>query len=94
MTWSKSALPRSDLGLSPEEMREIGYRAVDLLVARLSDPSIPALRRATPADMAARLSEPAPGAPSDFADVLARLEADVLPYMNRADHPRFFARIG
>jgi glutamate/tyrosine decarboxylase-like PLP-dependent enzyme len=93
MTWSKSALPRSDLGLSPEEMREIGYRAVDLLVARLSDPSIPALRRATPADMAARLSEPAPGAPSDFADVLARLEADVLPYMNRADHPRFFAFI-
>ena len=49
---------------SPEEMRALGYRAVDLLVARLTDPSIPALRRATPAEMAARLSEPPPAAPS------------------------------
>jgi glutamate/tyrosine decarboxylase-like PLP-dependent enzyme len=81
------------LALSPDEMREMGYRAVDLLVARLSDPSIPALRRATPGEMAARLAEPAPAAPTAFADVLARLEADVLPYMNRADHPRFFAFI-
>ena len=71
----------------------MGYRAVDLLVERLSDPSIPALRRAMPAEMAARLSEPAPSGPTDFGDVLARLSADVLPYMNRADHPRFFAFI-
>jgi hypothetical protein len=38
------------LALSPEAMRALGYQAVDLLVERLSDPAIPALRRATPAD--------------------------------------------
>src|SRR3954447_25886645 len=74
-------------------MRALGYQAVDMLVARLSDPSIPALRRATPADMSARLSGPPPGAGRPFEDVLAQLSADVLPFMNRADHPRFFAFI-
>ena len=74
-------------------MRAIGYQAVDLLVSRLTDDTIPALRRATPAEMAERVSGPAPEAPTAFADVLARLDADVLPYMNRADHPRFFAFI-
>ena len=74
-------------------MRALGYQAVDLLVERLSDPSIPALRRATPAEMAQRVSGPPPAAPRPFEDVLAQLSADVLPYMNRADHPRFFAFI-
>src|SRR3954468_16052760 len=74
-------------------MRAMGYAAVDLLVDRLSDPSIPALRRATPAEMAERVSGPPPEDPTEFEDVLARLAEDVLPYMNRADHPRFFAFI-
>jgi glutamate/tyrosine decarboxylase-like PLP-dependent enzyme/mannose-6-phosphate isomerase-like protein (cupin superfamily) len=74
-------------------MRALGYQAVDLLVERLSDPSIPALRRAAPAEMAARVAGPPPDAARAFADVLAQLSDDVLPYMNRADHPRFFAFI-
>ncbi|HET6549409.1 MAG TPA: hypothetical protein VFG79_13170 [Solirubrobacter sp.] len=81
------------LSLPPEDMRALGYRVVDLLVDRAADPSIPALERATPAEMSARLSEPPPSAPQDFGAVLARLERDVLPYMNRADHPRYFAFI-
>src|SRR3954469_16260588 len=79
--------------MSPEAMRALGYRAVDLLVERLADPEAPALRRATPAEMAARLAEPPPPEPSDPALVLERLNADVLPFMNRADHPRYFAFI-
>src|SRR4051794_23809831 len=81
------------LALPPEAMRALGYQAVDLLVDRLADPSIPALRRAAPADMAARLAGPPPDAPRDFADVLGQLQADVLPFMSRGDHPRYFAFI-
>src|SRR3954464_1386627 len=82
-----------ELSLAPEAMRALGYQAVDMLVERLSDPSIPALRRATPAEMAERVSGPPPAAPREFSEVLEQLSADVLPYMNRADHPRFFAFI-
>src|SRR4051812_9359415 len=93
-TSSNGALPESDgLSLPPEAMRALGYQAVDLLVERLSDPSIPALRRATPAEMAARVAGPPPDGARSFDDVLAQLQADVLPFMNRADHPRFFAFI-
>src|SRR4051794_12623470 len=74
-------------------MRALGYQAVDMLVERLSDPSIPALRRATPAETAARVAGPPPDGARPFEDVLAQLQADVLPFMNRADHPRFFAFI-
>ena len=35
------------LGMDAEAMRALGYRTVDMLVARLTDPEIPALRRAT-----------------------------------------------
>ena len=41
------------LALDAETMRKLGYRAVDMLVDRLTDPSIPPLRRATPQEMAA-----------------------------------------
>jgi hypothetical protein len=81
------------LSLPPDELRALGYRVVDLLVDRAADHTIPALRRAAPAEMAARISEPAPAAAQDFGAVLERLERDVLPYMNRADHPRYFAFI-
>src|SRR4051794_26465 len=74
-------------------MRALGYQAVDLLVERLSDPSIPALRRATPAETAARVAGPPPDGARPFEDVLAQLSADVLPFMSRADHPRYFAFI-
>ena len=81
------------LALTPEAMRALGYQAVDLLVDRLADPTIPVLWRATRAEMAARLEGPPPAAAQPFDAVLARLSEDVLPFMNRADHPRFFAFI-
>ena len=72
---------------------ELGYRAVDMLVERLSDPSIPPLRRASPDEMAARLGGPPPDEPEDFDEILRRLGEDVLPFMSRGDHPGFFAFI-
>jgi aromatic-L-amino-acid/L-tryptophan decarboxylase len=81
------------LGMDAEAMRALGYRTVDMLVARLTDPSIPPLRRATPGEMRARLSGPPPQDGQDFEAIVARLERDVLPFMSRGDHPGFFAFI-
>jgi len=79
--------------MDAEAMRALGYRTVDMLVARLTDPAIPPLRRATPAEMRARLSGPPPQDGQDFEAIVERLERDVLPFMSRGDHPGFFAFI-
>lgn len=81
------------LGMDADAMRALGYRTVDMLVARLTDPAIPPLRRATPAQMRARLSGPPPQDGQDFEAIVERLERDVLPFMSRGDHPGFFAFI-
>jgi glutamate/tyrosine decarboxylase-like PLP-dependent enzyme len=81
------------LGMDAEAMRALGYRTVDMLVARLTDPAIAPLRRATPAEMRARLSGPPPQEGQDFEAIVERLERDVLPFMSRGDHPGFLAFI-
>ena len=81
------------LRIDAETMRRLGYRAVDMLVDRLSDESIPPLRRATPDEMAARLGGPAPDEPQDWDEILRRFDEDVLPFMSRGDHPGFFAYV-
>ena len=81
------------LWLDPETMRDLGYRAVDAVVDLLQDPSAPPVRRATAAEMAARVPSGAPEGPSPFDELLGRLSADVLPYGSRHGHPGFFAFI-
>ena len=81
------------LRLDPETMRRLGYRAVDMLVDRLTDESIPPLRRATPDEMEARLGGPPPDEPQDWDEILRRFDEDVLPFMSRGDHPGFFAYV-
>ncbi len=77
-----------------EAMRRAGYATVDALVARLADPGAdPVLRRADAAQMRSRLGGPPPEQPGDYGSVLARVIADVLPYMARTDHPGYFAFI-
>src|SRR5205823_12953701 len=78
------------LALDREAMRELALRTVDLLIDWLSDADAPPLRRATPAEMRARLSGPPPEAPQDFDALLAQLKRDVLPFMSRVHHPGFF----
>ena len=55
------------LALDAATMRRLGYRAVDMLVDRMTDATIPPLRRATPDEMAARLSGPPPDEPQRTA---------------------------
>ena len=81
------------LGIDPEAMRAYGYRTVDMLVQRLSDQSIPPLRRASGAEMRERLSGPPPAGGQEFDAILERLDRDVLPFMSRGDHPGFLAFI-
>lgn len=79
------------LSLDAETMRRLGYQTVDMLVDRLADPSIPPLRRTTPAEMRARLGGPQPRAPESLTTILGQLERDVLPFAGRGDHPGYFA---
>ncbi len=85
-------MERDSLALTPEEMRALGYRAVDLLVERVDPRAEPPIRRAAPSELARLLSKPPPedaGGP----EALERLFRDVLPYVARVDHPRYFAFI-
>jgi glutamate/tyrosine decarboxylase-like PLP-dependent enzyme len=87
------AEPADPLGLSPEAMRALGYRTVDMLVEQLTDVRDgPALRRASPAEMRDRLPAP-PDQSRSFEALVGELERDVLPYMSRCDHPGYFAFI-
>jgi glutamate/tyrosine decarboxylase-like PLP-dependent enzyme len=79
------------LALDAETMRQLGYRTVDMLVDRLTDESAPPLRRATPAEMRARIAGPPPSEPQAFDELLRRLGDDVLPFASRGEHPGFFA---
>ena len=82
------------LAMDVEAMRRTGYAAVDALVARLADPEAdPVLRRASPAEMRARLGGPAPEQGGGLDAVLARVIEDVLPYAAGTNHPGYFAFI-
>jgi aromatic-L-amino-acid decarboxylase len=81
------------LALDPETMRQLGYRTVDMLVEWLNDVDAPPLRRASPAEMQARLGGAPPEKPESCEDILDGLRRDVLPFMSRGDHPGFFAFI-
>ncbi len=82
------------LELDPKTMRELGYRVVDLLVERIASlDETRVWRSASRAEMESRLREPPPAAPTDFEEILRRLEADVLPFTGHHDHPRFFAYV-
>ena len=82
------------LELTADEMRDLGYRVVDLLVNHfegLPDERVPNITRR--GEVEARLREPVPAEGSDPADVLAQLQRDVMPFTSHVDHPRFFAFI-
>ena len=82
------------LELGPDEMRELGYRVVDLLVERIANlGDRPAWQGASRREMEERLREPPPERGQGFDEILERLRTDVLPFAGHHDHPRFFAYI-
>lgn len=84
----------SELELSPERMREMGYQVVDRLVERIAGlDAAPAWRGTTRAEMRRRLGKPDPAEPVAFEALLDELFQHVLPLATSTDHPRFFAFI-
>ncbi|MDX6533403.1 MAG: hypothetical protein QOF68_1147 [Gaiellales bacterium] len=84
---------RSPLALDAEEMRRQGYRAVDMLVDRLTGDPGPVVRSASQDELRRRLESPPPEHPVAFDEVLADLERDVLPFVARLSHPGYLAFI-
>lgn len=81
-----------DLELSREEMKDLGYRVVDLLVEHLSTlHDQPVSGEATRAELEALFREPPPAGPTGHVEVLDRLRRDLLPHFVRINHPRHFA---
>ena len=81
------------LELPPEEMRRLGYRAVDRVVAHLEGiRDLPPIRTVEPTALAGL----AGGCPEEPGDPVAELEgvfADVLAFGAQQPHPRMFARV-
>jgi len=87
-------MPRTTLTLPPDELRRLGYRAVDAIADRLAAlPDAPVGEPATRAEMEARLREPLPEHGRDPHDVLELALRDVLAPGLRVDHPRFFGYV-
>ncbi|MCY4064250.1 MAG: aminotransferase class I/II-fold pyridoxal phosphate-dependent enzyme [Chloroflexi bacterium] len=90
----RSTNPRDQLKLDADEMREMGYRIIDMLVdytgAQSQFPVTRALDHATFEEI---LTEPLPEAGADWRDVLEQFERQVLTTIDHLDHPRFFAYI-
>lgn len=87
-----SSADRSRIALSREEMRDFGYRVVDLLAehfANVQDGPVGA--KANPAQMISLFNQDPPETSRDPKELLAQLERDVFPNNLHVDHPRFFA---
>jgi glutamate/tyrosine decarboxylase-like PLP-dependent enzyme len=91
VTENRSGTPAA-LELSEDEMRQLGYRVVDMLVRHFAGMrNQPVGAKGAPDDLLARFAGPPPETPTAPADLLARLERDVFPNNLHVDHPRFFA---
>src|SRR5690349_10810986 len=72
---SREGMDRDPLALSQEQMREMGYAVVDMLVARIEAlRDGPVLRTDTLEAMRKRLDAQAPAGAIDFAHLLGRLD--------------------
>jgi aromatic-L-amino-acid/L-tryptophan decarboxylase len=84
---------RDPLALTPEQMRALGYRTVDMLVDVLTDHTAPAIRRPAPGELRERLGTPPPQQPRGWDELMGTMRSDVLHYMSRLAHPGYFAYI-
>jgi aromatic-L-amino-acid/L-tryptophan decarboxylase len=79
------------LELPSDEMRQFGYRVVDILVEHLSGlHQAPVGRKGDSAQLRPLFAEPPPEQPVDLEAALRRVLDDVLPNTLHVNHPRFF----
>jgi aromatic-L-amino-acid decarboxylase len=80
------------LTITPDEMRKLGYGAIDLIVdhfEHLSDK--PVLKVATPGELKKNLDRVLPEDPTDIDSVMNIVSDHILGNISHGDHPRFFA---
>lgn len=83
---------RSELEMTPDEMRELARLVTDMVVGRLEGlDDEPAWRGGSRADLEPIMREPAPEDGRPACEVVERAVRDILPLAGRVDHPRFFA---
>src|SRR5580658_5288966 len=83
---------KNTLDLSPDEMRILGYRVVDLIAdhfTHLSEKPVGA--KGDPAVLRPLLRQPPPAQPVPPDEIFATLARDVFSNMMNVGHPRFFA---
>ncbi|TVP75254.1 MAG: aminotransferase class V-fold PLP-dependent enzyme [Gemmatimonadales bacterium] len=93
---SVNAPDPASLALTPDEMRALGYQAVDALVERWTGlEDAPPLSGASRAELDERLAHlaPPPEEGRDPARVLEEAVGQILPLAARVDHPRFWAYV-
>ena len=82
----------NSIELSPEEMRRIGYRTIDLIVDHLANLGTSSTGRQAPGSELGPLFEfYPPEEPAGFDAALATIVRDVLANTVHVNHPRFFA---
>jgi len=88
------APPNARLELSPDQMRAMGYRVVDLIVEHVAGlHHAPVQHVESRATLEARLREPAPEHGIGWEAALERASREVFGAMSGNDHPRFFAYV-
>ncbi len=80
------------IDLSPDEFRQLGYQAIDLLAQQMAAIRDLPTRQPVPEDLKQRfLHQPLPETESDPSELLNTFAQDVLPYPMGNASPRFFA---
>mmetsp|Transcript_17634 Transcript_17634/g.37750 ORF Transcript_17634/g.37750 Transcript_17634/m.37750 type:complete len:494 (+) Transcript_17634:835-2316(+) len=78
--------------IEPEALQQYGKLTVDLLQRHFEGLPTKAIKpQASPGDFAKRFREKAPEQPTEFAELLKKIEEDVLPGVTHWQHPRFMA---
>ncbi len=81
-----------ELSLTPEEMRSLGYKVIDMLVDHFESlPQKPVTRKSSPKDLGQLLCGSLPKRGMDMDDLLHHVQRDVFENIMHLDHPRFFA---
>lgn len=91
MTPSDDTSESSDLDLSPEEFRELGYHVIDMIAdyyATVRD--VPVFPRDTSEDVARVFDEPLPESGQDPRDVVDEWRSKILPHATHLGSPRYF----
>jgi glutamate/tyrosine decarboxylase-like PLP-dependent enzyme len=82
------------LGMTRDEMRELGYWVVDQVVEHFETGADgPAMKTGGVEELRDALGGPVPTGPGDPREAMQTLTEVALSHMQHGDHPRFFARI-